>query len=157
MKIHNTTGGRVFDAANYVFLSLVGIVTLLPFVYVFGRSSFAVSFYGANVYPENVAVGIEQPALLAAVSGKFVLQVLHDDDQNPSLDVVVELLPGQAQSDQLASDLAISIQRELERLNSEFKSYAPEPRRRPRVRLLPHAEPEYFPLGVKHRYTRQPQ
>ncbi len=28
----------------------------LPFVYVFGRSSFALSFYGANVYPENVAI-----------------------------------------------------------------------------------------------------
>jgi phenylacetate-CoA ligase len=127
----------------------------LPFVYVFGRSSFALSFYGANVYPENVAVGIEQPAFLATVSGKFVLQVLHDADQNPSLDVAVELLPGQAASAQLASDLATSIQRELERLNSEFKNYAPEPRRRPSVRLLPHAEPGHFPLGVKHRYTRQ--
>lgn len=126
----------------------------LPFVYVFGRSSFALSFYGANVYPENVAVGIEQPALLAAVSGKFVLQVLHDADQNPSLDIAVELLPGQAASEQLASDLAASIQRELERLNSEFENYVPEPRRRPVVRLLPHAEPSYFPLGVKHRYTR---
>jgi phenylacetate-CoA ligase len=41
----------------------------LPFVHVFGRSNFALSFYGANVYPENVAVGIEQPALLAALSG----------------------------------------------------------------------------------------
>ena len=38
MKIHNTRGGRIFDAANYVFLSLVGIVTLLPFVYVLAGS-----------------------------------------------------------------------------------------------------------------------
>jgi phenylacetate-CoA ligase len=127
----------------------------LPFVYVFGRSSFALSFYGANVYPENVAVGIEQPALLAAVSGKFVMQVVLDADQNPSLEVTVELLPGQAPSAQLADDLAASIQRELERLNSEFKSYAPESRRRPTLRLMPHADPGYFPLGVKHRYTRQ--
>jgi phenylacetate-CoA ligase len=47
-----------------------------------------------------------------------------------------------------------SIQRELERLNSEFKNYAPAERRTPRVRLLPHADPSYFPVGVKHRYTR---
>ena len=33
----------------------------LPFVYVFGRSLFTVSFFGANVYPENVTVGLEQP------------------------------------------------------------------------------------------------
>jgi phenylacetate-CoA ligase len=125
-----------------------------PFVYVFGRSNFALSFYGANVYPENVAVGIEQPALLAALSGKFVMQIQHDADQNPLLDIAVELLPGQSPSDALRDDVAASIQRELERLNSEFKNYAPADRRRPTVHLLPHADPSYFPLGVKHRYTR---
>jgi phenylacetate-CoA ligase len=127
----------------------------LPFVHVFGRSSFALSFYGANVYPENVAVGLEQPALLEAVSGKFVMQIAHDGDQNPSLHIAVELLPGQAASEALTADIAQSIQRELERLNSEFLNYAPVDRRRPRVRLLPHADSEYFPVGVKHRYTRQ--
>jgi putative aldouronate transport system permease protein len=38
MKIHNTRGGRIFDAANYVFLAVIGILTLLPFVYVFAGS-----------------------------------------------------------------------------------------------------------------------
>lgn len=126
----------------------------LPFVHVFGRSNFALSFYGANVYPENVAVGIEQPALLAALSGKFVMQIAHDADQNPALDIAVELLPGQASSAALERDVAVSVQRELERLNSEFKNYAPAERRTPRIRLLPHADPAYFPVGVKHRYTR---
>jgi phenylacetate-CoA ligase len=35
----------------------------LPFVFVFGRSLFTVSFFGANVYPENVTVGLEQPGI----------------------------------------------------------------------------------------------
>jgi phenylacetate-CoA ligase len=126
----------------------------LPFVHVFGRNNFALSFYGANVYPENVAVGIEQPELLTALSGKFVMQIAHDADHNPLLDIAVELLPGQSPSEALERDAAASIQRHLERLNSEFLSYTPPERRRPRVRLLPHAEPDYFPLGVKHRYTR---
>ena len=134
---------------------LPSVARELPFVYVFGRSSFALSFYGANVYPENVAVGIEQPALLAAVSGKFVLEVVHDADQNPRLKVTVELLPGGQPSEQLVGDLAASIRRELERLNSEFANYAPQDRRLPQVVLLPHADPGYFPVGVKHRYTRQ--
>jgi phenylacetate-CoA ligase len=129
-------------------------VRRLPFVHVFGRSNFALSFYGANVYPENVAVGIEQPALLDALSGKFVMQILHDADQNPVLDIAVELLPCQSPSEALTTDVAASIQRELERLNSEFHSYVPAERRLPRVRLLPHADASYFPVGVKHRYTR---
>ncbi len=126
----------------------------LPFVYVFGRSNFALSFYGANVYPENIAVGIEQPQLLSALSGKFVMQLQQDADQNPWLELVVELLPGFASTEALEMDVAASVQNALERLNSEFKSYAPPDRRRPRVRLLPHGHAEYFPVGVKHRYTR---
>jgi phenylacetate-CoA ligase len=157
-KILDRGGLHAFDELAPRFRGLVAPelpVRRLPFVHVFGRSNFALSFYGANVYPENVAVGIEQPALLSALSGKFVLEIAHDADQNPTLRVTCELLPGQADSDVLAADVARSVQRELERLNSEFKNYAPAERRVPLVRLLPHADPAYFPLGVKHRYTRQ--
>jgi phenylacetate-CoA ligase len=46
--------------------------------FVFGRSHFTVSYFGANVYPENVAVGLEQPAVSGWVTGKFVLEVAGD-------------------------------------------------------------------------------
>lgn len=45
---------------------------------------------------------------------------------------------------------------QLLRQNSEFKSYVPEGGRTPRVTLLPASDPAYFPIGVKHRYTRKP-
>src|SRR5689334_21508954 len=66
----------------------------LPFVYVFGRSHFTVSYFGANIYPENVTVGLEQPAIKEWVTGKFVLEVKEDADRNRFLSVVVELAPG---------------------------------------------------------------
>src|SRR3546814_11320545 len=43
-----------------------------PFVYVFGRTHFAVSYFGANVFPETVAIGLEQPDIAPHVTGKFV-------------------------------------------------------------------------------------
>ncbi len=49
-------------------------IRALPFVLVFGRSDFTVSYYGANVYPENVTVGLEQPPVQAWVTGKFVME-----------------------------------------------------------------------------------
>lgn len=125
-----------------------------PFVYVFGRSNFALSFYGANVYPENVAVGIEQPGFAEPLTGKFVMEIVHDADENPRLAVTVELAPGKAPSESLADAIARSVRAEVERLNSEFANYVPAERRTPLVRLLPHGDPAYFPLGVKHRYTR---
>jgi phenylacetate-CoA ligase len=42
----------------------------------------------------------------------------------------------------------------LRRLNSEFAHYVPAGDQQPQVTLLPAGDPEYFPRGVKHRYTR---
>lgn len=126
----------------------------LPFVYVFGRSQFAVSYYGANVYPENVSVGLEQPDLASTLTGKFVLEVVHDAGQDTELKLTVELARGAPAADDLPDLIAGSVRRELERLNSEFASYVPSVRRTPRVQLRAFGDADYFPIGVKHRYTR---
>ncbi len=126
----------------------------LPFVFVFGRGGFALSFYGANVYPENVSPGLEQPDVAAQVTGKFVMQLATSADENSELSLVVELAANAEPTPDLTLALARSVRAELERTNSEFLAYVPAERRTPRVQLLPLGDPEYFPLGVKHRYTR---
>ncbi|MGH6929239.1 MAG: phenylacetate--CoA ligase family protein, partial [Dongiaceae bacterium] len=55
----------------------------LPFVFVFGRANFAVSYFGANVYPENVSVGLEQAEVRDWVTGKFVLQAKEGLNEAP--------------------------------------------------------------------------
>ena len=127
----------------------------LPFAYVFGRSHFTVSYFGANIYPENVTVGLEQPQIKDWVTGKFVLQVQEDADKNRFLSVVVELAPGVEASEEKQKVIATSIQTHLLRLNSEFANYVPAEYQRPQVMLKAMGDPEYFPIGVKHRYTRK--
>ncbi|HET9973670.1 MAG TPA: phenylacetate--CoA ligase family protein [Streptosporangiaceae bacterium] len=129
----------------------------LPFAYVFGRSHFTVSYFGANVYPENVTVGLEQPSVSGWVTGKFVLEVTSDADGDPHLSVTVELAPGEAGDAARERVLAESIRGQLQRLNSEFAHYVPAGRQLPAVTLRPAGDPEYFPVGVKHRYTRGKQ
>ena len=126
----------------------------LPFVHVFGRSQFAVSYYGANIYPENVMVGLEQPPVAAWVTGKFVMESREDADRDRYLGIAVELAPGVAGSDQIRDVVAQSIAAQLRRLNSEFAHYTPPQRQLPYVTLHRNRDPEYFPPGVKHRYTR---
>ena len=127
----------------------------LPFVYVFGRSNFTVSYFGANVYPENISVGLEQPEVRDLVTGKFVLQAMEGLTEAPHLAIAVELAPKATGDDGKRDTIARSIQTHLERLNSEFKNYAPAEYRTPRVTLHPAGDPEWFPPGVKHRYTRR--
>lgn len=126
----------------------------LPFVYVFGRTNFAVSYFGANVYPENIAVGLEQPGIAEHVTGKFVLHVVDVDNGNSRLAIAVELAPAKQASDAICEAIAHSVLLHVRRLNSEYAHYVPEGYALPLVTLYEHGNPEYFPIGIKHRYTR---
>ncbi len=148
------------------FLNARGLTTLeaygldaetipLPFVWVFGRADFTVSFYGANIYPENIVVGLEQPEFAGWVSGKFVMEAGTDGAGSEFLRIVVELLPAVAADADKTSAISSSIRSQLLRLNSEFANYAPEAKQIPRLEFRPFGDPEYFPAGVKHRYTRR--
>jgi phenylacetate-CoA ligase len=126
----------------------------LPFVYVFGRSHFTLSYFGANIFPENVTVGLEQPPICDWVTGKFVMQIREDLDRNPFLAIAVELATGVEAEPVKQEAIATSIQYHLRRLNSEFANYVPTDSQLPQILLLPQGHPDYFPVGVKHRYTR---
>jgi phenylacetate-CoA ligase len=134
--------------------SVEGAAPRLPFCYVFGRSFHTVSYFGANVYPENVTVGLEQPPVAGWVTGKFVVEAIEDADRNRRLRITTELAPGQRADADRAALVAGSIRAQLCRLNSEFAHYVPAERQLPEVVLRPTGDPEYFPIGVKHRYTR---
>lgn len=146
-----------FDAEQEARKAGVTRLHRLPFVYVFGRSHFAVSYYGANVFPDTVSIGLEQPETRAFVTGKFVLEVKEDPQRNRQLTIAVELAPGIEADAQpaLSRKVAEAILAVLLRLNSEFANYVPAERRLPLVTLLPAGHPEYFPAGVKHRYARK--
>ncbi|MEU8897321.1 hypothetical protein [Nocardia sp. NPDC048505] len=126
----------------------------LPFVFVFGRSLHAVSVFGANVFPETVALGLEQPAICEWVTGKFVLEAWEDADRNRLLRITVELAPEAANTAERTGLVAAAIRAALLDHNSEYAAYVPAERQSPHVELRPAGDPDYFPAGVKHRYTR---
>jgi phenylacetate-CoA ligase len=127
----------------------------LPLVFVFGREDFTISFYGANIYPENISVGLERPESIDQVTGKFILEAIEGVDGAPRLRITVECRPSCDGAPGLKETLQQTIEVELDRLNSEFRHYVPKERKVPEIVLKPFGAPEDFPLGVKHRYTRR--
>ncbi|WP_433220474.1 phenylacetate--CoA ligase family protein [Dactylosporangium sp. CS-047395] len=123
-----------------------------PFVYVFGRSLFTVSYFGANIYPENVTVALEHPDIADDVTGKFVMQVRSDADEERRFAVVVERAPDRPAPEKVL--VSAAIRAALLRLNSEFANYVPPQYQTPVVELREPGDPEWFPVGVKHRYSR---
>ena len=126
----------------------------LPFVYVFGRSNFCISYYGANIYPENIQVGIEQPGIKDWVTGKFVMEIQQDEQSNSLFTIAVELVPGLSKNEDIENAIAFSIYTQLIRLNSEYANYVAPEYQLPSIDLYEFGNEEYFPVGVKHRYTR---
>jgi phenylacetate-CoA ligase len=106
------------------------------------------------LYPENIAIGLEQPEVSAMVTGKFVLEAAEDAERDQQLTVMVELMPGLRDSDEAAELIELSLLTQLRRLNSEFANYVPPAKQPPVVRLREPGDLEYFPPGAKHRYTR---
>ena len=84
------------------------------------------------------------------------MEVKEDADKNRFLSIVVELAPGVTDNKANSETVASSILTQLSHLNSEFYNYVPKKYQMPRVVLAPTGDPEYFPVGVKHRYTRNP-
>jgi phenylacetate-CoA ligase len=144
-----------FDAIAELGLDANAPIYTLPFVYIFGRANFIISYYGANIYPENVQVGLEQPEVSHWVTGKFVMEIKFDADNNSYLAIAVELAPNITADFPKQKAISTSILTQLLRLNSEYANYVSQERQLPRITLLPFGEPEYFPAGVKHRYTRR--
>ncbi|KAJ3061859.1 hypothetical protein HDU99_005417 [Rhizoclosmatium hyalinum] len=129
----------------------------LPFVWVFGRGFWTVSMYGANVYVENIMVGLEQPDVCHLVTGKFVLG-LNEDPDDLRLLLRVELAIGVDAGDSdgaVGQKIAASVTKELKRLNSEFANYVPEEKHAPIVHLYNAGDATYFPVGVKHSYIKK--
>ncbi|WP_374651470.1 phenylacetate--CoA ligase family protein [Dongia sp.] len=141
-------GAAGFDA------SLIPQYRRQPFVWVFGRANFTISYFGANIFPETVSLALEQPSVRGFVTGKFVMQVTEGLSDRPAFALAVELAQGVAASDAIAETVAQIVLGSLREFNSEFANYVPADLQRPIVALYPQGDPNYFPVGVKHRYSR---
>eukprot|EP00293_Proteomonas_sulcata_P003891 CAMPEP_0184322920 /NCGR_PEP_ID=MMETSP1049-20130417/127399_1 /TAXON_ID=77928 /ORGANISM="Proteomonas sulcata, Strain CCMP704" /LENGTH=273 /DNA_ID=CAMNT_0026644239 /DNA_START=52 /DNA_END=870 /DNA_ORIENTATION=+ len=130
-----------------------GVLRKMPFAWVFGRAHWCVSLYGANVFVDQVMVGMEQAEIAPNVTGKFVLSVEDDEDKNPRVALDVELSAHLWQSeDKIRSKVASVVKQQLLRLNSEYCNYVPAHSQEPIVHLYKHGDTVMFPPGVKHKW-----
>ncbi|MFJ7593389.1 phenylacetate--CoA ligase family protein [Streptomyces sp. NPDC097617] len=153
------TGGRSSASALSEMCTEVGILAPdspphepAPYVWLFGRTLFALSMYGANIYPESIAAGLERDDSYPRLTGKFVMEI--QNGERPQLRVVAEIAPNHHAEQIRTESTPHSILNALREQNSEYMNYVPTELQLPLVETRSHGDPEYFPVGMKHRYTR---
>ena len=125
-----------------------------PFIALYGRVDVATTFYALNVYPENIKAGLEQPALASRLTGKFIVQTIFSEAQEPALHVKVEMQRGVESSPSLEDEVRFHTWTSLQATNGEFRRLAQEigDRAMPVVHLLAYESPE-FRIRIKHRWS----
>jgi len=129
----------------------------LPFVYVYERSDFAVTFLGFQVYPEPIRKSLQDKHLMKVLTGKFTLTVEYDKQQEQQLKVHAELKAGVSESKELKRQVTEAITAALIRDNPIYKMNHDELKERvlPRVSFWPYEDKTYFAVGGKQKWVKK--
>lgn len=127
----------------------------LPFVYVYERSDFSISFYAFQIYPETVRRALFDTELHASLTGKFSMLTKFDDNQNQYIEVNVELKRNIQSSSELTKKIQTSITNRLLEESSEYRETHREIGGRviPRIVFWPYEDMKFFKPGTKQKWT----
>ena len=129
----------------------------LPFVYVYERSDFSVSFFAFQIYPETIKKALDKGNLAERLTGKFTMEVEYDGEGAQQLIVNIERKPETTESAELVSEVVEAIVSQLLAENSEYRRTHEEYAERvyPLVRFWPYEDPTYFRPGTKQKWIKK--
>ncbi|MFA5932134.1 MAG: hypothetical protein WC793_02045 [Candidatus Paceibacterota bacterium] len=129
----------------------------LPFVYVFERSDFSVSYYAFQVYPGPIRKILLEGNIQKKVTGKFTLESSFSERQEPNLIVHVELKKGITPSEKISKETKEIIHKQLIETHSEYKETINKfgPRAHVSVILWKNGSSEHFKSGTKQKWIKK--
>lgn len=129
----------------------------LPFVFVFERSDFSVSFYAFQIYPETIREALQVKEMEHRLTGKFTMIVDFNKKNNQKLYIHIELAKIESSSLQLEKILNKIIIKSLLEHNSEYKETYKEKGKDIEPVLIFHKyeDPKYFKVGIKQRWVKK--
>lgn len=127
----------------------------LPFVYVYERNDFSVSYYAFQLYPDTIRRALLRDELSQKVTGKFSMKVDYDDSGRQRLNIHVELKHGIIPSEELKNVISEYVQERLIEESSEYRETfnMVGTEAIPTICLWDYEDPTYFRPGIKQKWT----
>lgn len=127
----------------------------LPFVYLYERSDFALTWFGATIYPENIRKALHKPSLRRFTTGRFTMTMVPNRKFVPQLQINIELHPGKHSSSKMKEQFVEAIVQMLLKENSEYRSSSMQQKNGliPQVILWPNNHKKYFSSKIKQQWV----
>lgn len=129
----------------------------LPYVYVYERNDFSVSYYAFLIYPDTIRRALQTDSLIVDLTGKFTMLVDYDDVGRQRLHIHIELLHSKQPSSELTKKIQSHVHNYLITESSEYrethKIIGEEVR--PVVHLWNYEDQQYFRPGTKQQWVKK--
>lgn len=155
IKKRNIENGINFNK-EIIKAKIENIVWQLPFVYVYERSDFSVSFYAFNIYPETIKRALQNIELEKDLTGKFTMVVKSDKFQNPVLYINVEMKAGLRKNKRIERYVKDRVKKQLIKESSEYRETYQEKKdlAAPKIVLWEYENPIFFKPGIKQKWVQ---
>lgn len=155
-EVHNRMKAQGFDVdAEIKKAGLQETVWQLPYVYVYERNDFSVSYYAFQIYPDMIRRALQQKDWESMLTGKFSMLVDYSEHGRQQLHIHTEVKHGHEASDAIRERIVETIHRQLLHDSSEYRETHAMvgADSKPLVHLWPYEDVTYFRPGTKQKWV----
>jgi phenylacetate-CoA ligase len=129
----------------------------LPFLYVYERNDFSVSYYAFLIYPDMIRRALQHNQLENDITGKFTMLVDYDETGRQKLHLHIEMKSGVEDSAQLMTKIQDEVNAGLIKESSEYREVTSMVGHdvKPEIILHSYEDSEYFRAGTKQKWVKK--
>lgn len=129
----------------------------LPFLYVYERNDFSVSYYSFLIYPDSIRRALHEKAIVKEVTGKFSMLADYDKSGRQLLHIHIETKHNVAKDAALKTKLQTVIHNRLLEESSEYNETYKQVGEvvKPVIELWDYEHPLHFKSGGKQKWIKK--
>lgn len=128
-----------------------------PIIILKGRNDVSVTFYGLNIYPENIKAGLESDRILHLITGKYVINKEEVNNyQDQKLTILIELKPDVIATEELTRNILDEIVKSFIELNTEYRKLFSSIKDKaiPEIVLMENGHEQFIIKKAKHKWVQ---
>jgi phenylacetate-CoA ligase len=128
-----------------------------PIIVLKGRNDVSVTFYGLNIYPENIKAGLESNEIFHLITGKYIITTEPTNNhREQKLKIAIELKPDISISEEINKKVTNEIVKNFIELNTEYRKLfnSISEKAIPEITLVKNGSEQFIIKKAKHKWVQ---